>query len=304
MALRQTAPLAWCGWRIQVPEQWRPLRVAGDWDRGSMIIGDATEAVAQVSWSRPKKKRFDAGRSFARRLKRMRRTAASGGPEPEGFAETAWSPGDDEHPAFWAGYAPDAGLVVEALTSAEAPKRKQRSVTRRGLPTLRASRPAEPTPWAVYGASFVSPPGFTLRDRRLKLGDIALRTRSRDRKTLLLRAVYPADLALARRELADWLEFPVFKEHRRFRPEMVDPNWQVDSFGRTLGGVRRVGRKRIPRPLGWIASRHSSGAVVHDEELDRLLITELDTPAPHGEAALAGIVETMGWAHFEPEGLW
>jgi len=304
MARIGSSMLAWAGWRMRVPESWRPLRIEGEWRKGSIIVGDAAEAIMQVKWMRVTRKNFDAARWARRRLKKVRRAPAAGGPSPKGFPDPAWAPADPDagRGAFWYGYAPAAGLLVGVLTSAGVSRKGQRAVASTALPALRASGRDDPTRWAVFGASFESPPGFAVRRRRVHLGDVALQLTAPGRSTLLLRQVYPAALALARRELPLWLEFPVFKEHRRFRPADVQEAWRVESFGRTLEGLRRQGRKQLPFPLGVCAPRWSEAAVVHDAELDRLLIVEYDAAGRADKDRVARAIGAMNWAHFEPGG--
>lgn len=284
--------LAWAGWLMRVPSDWRALRVAGDWGRGSMVVGDATEALMQVKWLRVPPERFDAARWLRRRLGKVAGDSAGDGPRPQGFSETAWaSRRGGANGALWYGYAPEAGMVIEVVVGG-----RRRTAEQRVLPSLRASARGGATRWAVFGSSFESPPGFALVAQRLQLGDVALLFRGADRSRFVLRQVYPAQLALARRDLADWLEFPVFKEGRRFRPTERTRDWKIDLFGTELAGVLRTGRKQLPLPLGWIAPRRSIGAVVHDRALDRLLIAEHDSRGEPDEALLATALRSMNWA--------
>ena len=298
---RNDKRLAWAGWQMRVPEDWRPVRIEGAWMRGSMIVGDADEAIMQVKWWRPTKRDFDPGRWIRRRLKKVGRRPADRGPAPHGLSHSAWAPAEpnDGRGAFWYGCASDGGLVIEVVTSAALAKKAQRTVSDRVLPTLTVSAPDRATRWAIFGASFESPPGFSLRNQRVHLGDVVLQLSSSRRDTLLLRQVYPAELALARRELAKWLAFPVFKEHRKFRG--AETEWSVDSFGRKLEGVKRAGRKRLPSPLGFCAPRRSVAAVVHDDELGRLLVAEYDSLEPGGDDVVAAALGAMNWAQLGPE---
>jgi len=299
-----SSSLAWAGWQVRVPEHWRPLRIEGAWEKGSIILGDEGQAIMQVKWWRHENESFDGARWTRRRLKKAgAKAAADGKPAPPGFENAAWVPGrGPAQAAVWYGCAPAGRLVMEVVVSGEMSKKDQRTATSRALPTLKVSAHDAPTRWAIYGASFESPAGFVLCDRRLKLGDIALRLSSKRRERLVLRQVYPSALALARRELAKWLEFPVFREHRKYRPANPPQKWSVESFGRQLDGIRRAGRKRFPFPLGVLAPRYSAAAVVHDEQLGRLLVAEYDSRGAPDDATLADALASMNWAQLESGG--
>lgn len=251
----------------------------------------------QVKWLRVSPEAFDAERWLRRRLGRVANLSAGEAPCPQGFSKTAWVSRRGEADAtLWYGYAPTAGIVIEVVVG----KRKQ-ATEQRALASLRVFAHGAATRWAVFGSSFESPPGFALLDQRLQLGDVALLFRSGDGSRLTLRQVYPAQLALARRDLADWLEFPVFQERRRFR--LADPvrDWKIHISGTEMAGALRAGGKRLPFPLGRFAPKKSIGAVVHDRALDRLLIAEHDAPGEPCEAVLAAALRSMNWALREEE---
>jgi len=299
-------PLAWMGWQLRVPHDWRPVRIDGEWRRGRMVVGSADAPVVRLRWWRPGARRFDAERWLRRRLRRLGlRPAAPRGPAPAACSYTAWAAEDElreEHRGLvrlWYGYAPAANLVLEAAVNVEAPRKARREVAARTLSSLIVYEQGKATRWAVFGASFESPAGFRILDKRLLLGDLCLRLRGEARSTLLLRQVYPAELALSRRKLERWIEVRPFRERRRYRPAVEPRPWQVESFGRRLEGIRRRGHKRLAFPLRFCAPRNTLSVVVRDTELDRLLIAEHDTPGEPDETLLGALVGRMNWARFE-----
>jgi hypothetical protein len=172
-------------------------------------------------------------------------------------------------------------------------------VLRRVLPALRAAGPDDAVPYAVFGAGFESPPGFRLQAWRFLLGDMALRLVSpRANSALVLRQVYPAQLALARRPLARWLTERVFAEHRVFRPLGDLESAMLEAQGRELPGIRQKGRKTLPFPLGAVSALESVHAAVHDPEVDRIFLAGHDARYPLREEvvrrALAGMSVTGG----------
>ncbi len=301
--------MAWVGWQMRIPPEWRPLRIEGGWDRGAVIVGDMNEPVLQLKWWRPGKKRFDADRWVRRRLRSLR--ARSGGPEgpsPKGFSHTAWVPesillgAGEKLLRFWYGYAPAADLVVEVSASPEAAINARKEVMSKMIPSISVYGRGDATRWAVFGASFESPAGFRMINKRLLLGDLALLLAGADGSRLMLRQVYPAELALGRRNLERWVKVRPFKEHRKYRLSGLVERYSVNSFGRTLEGIRQWGRKRLPIPLGFCAPRVALSIAVQDQRLDRLLLAEHDAPSRSDEIMLATAVGRMNWDRLQPGG--
>jgi len=271
-----------------------------------MFVGDDREPVLRLKWWRPGKRWFDPERWLDRRVRSAPlRPVNPEGPKPAGFQHVRWIPEAEpkasERPVLWLwyGYAPKADLVLEIAVSSGLATRVKRMIASRVIPSLRAYGLDEATRWSLYGASFESPAGFRMVERRLLLGDITLRLVSADKSRLMLRQVYPATLALARRKLERWLDVRPFKQHRRFRAAGPAERWTVSSFGRTLEGIRLIGRKRLPFPLGFCASRETVSAIAEDKSLDRLLLAELDSPGPPDEALVGRVVGQMNWAMLE-----
>jgi len=201
----------------------------------------------------------------------------------------------------WYGFSASAGLGLELVASGQIDTRQRKALDEIVLPSLGATPAEAPSRWSVFEASFLSPAGFTLERAQLHVGDIALCLRARGGRRLLLRQVYPADLALSRRGLEAWLDHPPFREQRRFRRLGEPQPWQATSFGRTLEGVLRRGKKSLPAPLGPLGRRRSVAAVACDADLERLLLAEYDDPKDADAGVLAEEIGHMNWALFEKD---
>jgi hypothetical protein len=168
------------------------------------------------------------------------------------------------------------------------------------LPGVRCSKASDATRWAVFDVSFVSPPHFDLVERHLYSGDIALRLAARQ-EGLILRQVYPATTALARRPIARWLRASPFKEHRRLRGKTPPQKWTVHRGGYALAGVKSHGRKKLAFPLGWAAPRYHVAAAVAEEALDRLLIADHSSARDLGDRVVRKALQDMNWAKHKQE---
>ncbi len=289
--------LAWAGWRLLVPEDWRPLKLLGSPLKGQMIVGDADRALLSVQWERlPRHATHDGPRWVAQRLDRLGLQPDPSPPAAQRFSHCAWAhevqTEEGKGTTYWLGYADHADLLLALKVNGVLPAAERRLVTRRVLPTLTAGDPSQGSLWAMYGLSFRAPAGFELARRHLFSGDVAMEFRRGQRERLMLRQVYPGDLALGRRSLERWLEAYPFLEHRRLRRGSVRLTPWRDADRPELVGQRRAARKRLPLPLGGLLPFWSSALAVHDRALNRLLIAEHLAPVePDGSLVAAAVTQ-------------
>jgi hypothetical protein len=293
--------LAWARWRVNIPPDWRPIEILGGLEKGKVFVGDADSPVLQIKWSRTRDA-FNPDRWIARRAGRKVAQGAAA-PAPEGFRVLDWQPeaktARKRTRSIWAGWSKRAGLLIEAVVFAL----DRPSVARRArvevLPSLTATPPDEPAGWAVFETSFRTPPGFDCVRRNLRPGSMALLFVKRSDR-LMLRQAYPREAALGRRDLAGWLRAEPFGQLRRkFYPAEDPQPWTVESGGRTLKGLIRRGRRKLPWPLGWPGRLFTVQAVVQDEQLDRLLLAEHSSRRDAGDAVVRDALAGMNWALFE-----
>lgn len=274
--------LAWAGWQLDMPSGWQPLKLSGTPEKGEMIVGDSTCAFFLINWERtPPEGVADVKHWGAERLKRHSVVPQANPPAEAHFTACAWAPGvqteEGKETTYWYGYSESARLLIGVTVNGALPEALRTQVVRDLLPTLRTTPFEAESAWAMYDVSFRAPGGFGLAQRHLFSGDVALEFSRGKQETLLVRQVYPGELALGRRSPESWLESYPFKEHRRIRRSdlKVEP-WQCKARP-ALAGVRRMAWKRLPAPLGWCAPRQTCALAVHDETLNRLLIAEYMT---------------------------
>jgi hypothetical protein len=294
-------PLAWAGWETRIPPDWRPMHIEGDWDRGTMVVGDSEAAVLKLDWCRVRRRRFVPETWLTARVKACAAPASTEPPRPADFPVAAYLP---EVPSrgggsrgIWFGYCEKAGINLEIAVNLAAPGAQQETVWTGLVPALCAGAPDEPVRWAVFDTGFISPPRFTLESRHLFSGDICLRLKRGRGARLTLRQVYPAGTAVHRRKIERWLfKFP-FKEHRRppGREKDAQP-WSFEAHsGTRWSGMRRHGWKRLAFPLQNISARYSVAVGVTDTELDRLLLVEFDGPRDETEVTVRRALLDMNW---------
>jgi hypothetical protein len=277
-----------------MPGEWQPLKLTGTPAKGQMIVGDSVCALFSIQWERLKRGLAQDGRQWVtERIKRHGVLPEGTPPAAAHFSACGWAHGvqteEDKQTTYWYGYAAPAELLLGVTVNGVLPAPVRKLVTGQVLPSLRATAADADSIWSMYDVSFAAPAGFELVRRHLYSGDVALEFAKGRHETLLLRQVYPGDLALGRRTFERWLDAVPFKEYRRLRQAgtTTDP-WQHNA---EVTGVRRSGRKRLPWPLGGIVPRWTSSLAVHDRRLNRLLIAE-HTAAIETDGALCAAAVT------------
>jgi hypothetical protein len=280
--------IAWCGWSLPIPEDWRPLKIEGGHAKGSMMIGDGRQPILLVRWMRTDDQpRFDMQRWLAARFRKQGLTPDDGAPKPAAIDHAAWSCDTTDskggRKTTWYGYASKSRLLMELVTTDLTAPAVRDDIFGARLPRLVVTADDTPCSWNLYGISFASPPGYVLTRCHLFSGDVAIALARGRKDTLLLRHVYPAGLAVERRTLVRWLQAPPFTE-RRF--------WNRRTLATTTSkpGTRTFrGWKRLRSPMGWCAPRFSTAVATLDDAQDRLLIAEHQTTHEHS-------MDTVKWA--------
>ena len=306
-AALQQSLLAWEGWQLAIPPEWQPLKLTGSREKGAVIVGDGEAAILQLKWRRTDRQWAGRGDAWvAARLKQVCAEPEADPPAAAGFTACGWVNGleqeEGKRTIYWYGYSEAGGLLLEVVVNGVLPDRLRQVSARDVLPTLAVTGSDEATMWAMYGMRFVSPPGFRLARRQLRSGDVALEFRKGRAEALLLRQVYPADLALERRPYERWLELYPFVEHRRLRRSTVRTDAWRHATRAGLGGIRRRAWKRLGVPLGWCAPRRSVALAARDQASNRLLIAEYMTAGEMDDAVCAGALGAMSAGAGMPDG--
>jgi len=289
-------PFGWAGWLLAVPGDWRPLRIDGNAERGSVDLGDATEPRAQFAWSTVTRRHFAAGRTLRRVLKRVApktiiSTASEATLEPLLYCT------DGSGRCCFAGYAPLTHRVIQGFLNV--PSGSWGGSETAGMLAELADQQLEMAQkWSFFNISFITPPRFRYRDASLTLGDMRVSLESVDRKPvaeLHVRHVYPAALALSRGNLETWLA----REWTR------DANDRRIKVPEALSGTTPLGRSATctsDRPIRrWILRKtphtiQQRCTAVHDEQHERLLIVRVKDHAEQARTIMQDVIKGMHWS--------
>lgn len=282
--------ICWQGLQVPIQKDWRPLRVEGSYEDGSVTIGDMMAPIFQLRWIRP------ATEQDGKKWIEGRCNSAAGGqtsrkaPHPESFEHVAWIKDlairEESQKTVWWGTATNKEVFVELLLTNLCKPAFSRWVIKEALPLLRVMSKTEESLWQIYSARFTVPPGYVLNHSRLAAGDISLEFKREDRQKLTVRQVYPAALALDRRPMRAWLRNRVTTDRRRL---CVDQEQKSDHK------VKWTGWKRYPFPLGWIVPNRFESLILEDLHLDRLLIAESEWKDGSKTTRVDDIVSAMQW---------
>jgi hypothetical protein len=249
-------PLAWQGWTLSIPAYWNPLKLEGDFDCGSLLIGDLNGPRLALRWATPHEKKFDPD-AWSRRA-----IADEGG-------------GADAKPRDIAGW-----NGVREWSDSESPDRKVwvgfSSISRRVLQIVgrNSDHPADSSrdaalDWSVFDLSCRTPREWRLSEQRLNAGDLMLAF-SRGRERMCIRQVALAHLALKRMPIARWLDKQAARHRQHYR---AIGNAEPISIASRDGLSTRLTRRRrfcwsrnVPPELTLLA--------LHDQTRDRLVLLE------------------------------
>jgi len=290
--------LAWAGWKLRMPSEWQPLKIEGNKDKGQIIVGDTTCAMFIVKWERSGKRAVkDGDKWVAQRLKKHGALPESNPPAGDRFSACGWVHGlqteEGKESTYWYGYAESAHLLLGISVNGVLPAHVRKKIVRDVLPTIEAVPASEGSLWSMYDITFKAPAGYELSHRHLFSGDMALEFEKGKTDTLMLRQVYPGELALSHKGHEKWLNSYPFKEHRRVRRSTVNIEpWQHPSRAE-LRGVRRTAWKMLSAPLGWCSPRRSTALAVHDSSLNRLLVVEHMTRHEGDQSVCFSALEMM-----------
>ncbi len=289
--------IAWHGWRLNVPDAWNPVKVDGDRDQGVLLLADMFQAKLGLRWRRMK--RGDpvqwANRSLEAEVGKLAAAEAVDYPMPEG---SDWRVSklyiDKEPPGrdIWVGWSQKSGRVLEIVHHA---KTRDPVLADQVLPSVSDTQSTDPQAWSIYDFSAITSAEWSLKWFRLNAGDLTLAF-ANQRRSIRLRQVGPASLALSRMELDDWIG-QLDKAYRKIYREaqnLSDVTLQLPT--RALKGRSGVFRRK--RRLFW-AFRFANEVRTlgfHDPVRNRLLMAQGDD-----EPAMREMIATMGWASREVE---
>lgn len=273
IANRKSQLIAWQGLSLRVPATWNPVKIEGDYDRGSLLLADLSSPRLGVRWRR-------AGRgepkAWADRALRDELGAQAAG-EAIDFAMAppdAWNVGrlyvDRDPPGrdVFVAWSTRTGRVIEIVYNAA---ERDDVLAKTILPTL-TDTPADATHhWSIFGLDLQSPAGLALQSFALNAGDLSLTFGKANTRTTV-RRIGPASLALSRQPLSKWLTISQKSHKKMYRPPARGEPTTLISDGRQLSGLTTIIHRRRRLFWAWFVPKSITALAIHDAANDRLLI--------------------------------
>ena len=298
--------IAWAGYVVSAPESYRMAAVTGAYRRGTFALADDDRVRLELAWDTAGGRRINAERITRRCVAR-----AAGGRrrakrlqienvQLEGFTNVVRWRGTNpkqrqkESCDHVVGY---CSLTKRFLRMAYQPGTEEQddAFRQRMLPTIRDQHPDRPQKWRFFGIGFDAPAGLLYEDAKLNLGDMSVAMADAKRRRLLtVRYVYPADLALARQDLRQWLMAFLRTRPQRYATvgeDRIEPLTSPYDNGLAVLARRRLAGwlwpwQRFRRQLTWL---------IHDKAAGRLILLQAAGNRPQLLARL--LDEAVGGLH-------
>ena len=304
-------PFAWSGYCSLIPESFRLTKATGHADAGQLVLSDDDRNRLEMAWGHVRRRRFDARKVFVKRI-----SSESDVPRDQVEAtldvisDSSFDPllhwADKEKKVdHYLGYAPETRRVVHLTYQRESAAEDAafRDVFLRHL----VDQPIDqPQMWAFFSVSFVAPPKFRHQDDQLNIGDMTVHLTNKvgwyQEERLMVRQIYPARLALGRKNLEAHTQTWLLEKSDTYRPKL---RWLQLKRIPILEGMRTSRGpaftatshlRWLARPFLWRWPRLKRTWMVHDEAVDRLLLFELGGKSYPEPRQIEQLLDGVHWA--------
>ncbi|HPD15202.1 MAG TPA: hypothetical protein PLE19_09640 [Planctomycetota bacterium] len=277
--------LAWHGIAFDVPDDWCPGSVEGDYANGYLRVEDEASVRLELRWETPRRGAPSASDLVDSYLKQTRKKLPRGAPEPRvdrgrAIRELAGL----DHEAFtWRGgfrahsvllVAPGAARVVHARVFFEEGN-EEKALARRIFGSLRVGPHDGLEEWSVFGLSFRMPQEWRLEHSSLRTGCLQLVFQAGGDQLEVARQSL-AEFTLRKAALAQWLEGFFAKAWSTYRLSSEPAEYRGHPAARCTG----VQSLRA-RPLAALRRRrHATALAWHCPQADKLFALRCDSTTP------------------------
>lgn len=304
-------PFAWAGLILNVPSDYRLVRIDGNARKGMIGLADDQRLRLELAWGMPRKGRFNADRILRRKLKRAmpfsdrRRAKDHIQIRKLPAFDTLLGYRDEEQELDrWFGFITATRRAVEIVYHHGSAKENKRFHDQL-LPSL-ADQPLDgPQKWSFFDHRFVTPGRFMYRDSTLNLGDMKVRltawNRGLSRASVIVRLIYPAELALGRLPFEDWLTDHVALRKRAHRPryrKLFHRGGVVfDAIDTKLGpGLVADAYLRWQfKAISWGLPWRLRTWLIHDQKNNALILIDAQDKLLRLDSIVDTIVDGMQW---------
>lgn len=269
-----SAKIAWQGWCMPIEDDWHLLKIEGNHREGAVFIGYPEIPLLEIKWKRLKNPYHAEAKDWLMQIFNTSKYDKNP-PCPQSFSSSAWifkhKVKNDNYLNIWIAIGKDQKTIIELITTNNTPDYVQKKIFHKLLDEIVLYTENQNWFWAINNISFSIPARFTLRDKHLFCGDIGLLFDSSERETLTVRQIYPAKLALSRKDMKSWLLNYPFHQKRK---TVIKKEETWNDKQSNLQGIRLKATKKIAFPLGWLDPFSSDIIIAHDQKHDKLLAAD------------------------------
>lgn len=300
--------VAWCGLKLTVPPAFRPSKITGGQRSGRLNLADDDGPRMVVRWTKVTRPWFNPRelvqaqllRGVSRRARR-RLTGQITAVANEHFEPMLVLSDEKTVATRCVGYDPRTRRLVELLYR-HGSARQDAQVRQITFTSACNQLPNDPQRWAYFDVSFVVPAGFRYLRSKLNVGDMRIWLSNRRWRPgkIMLRQVYPAQLALQRFRLDMWVEQMVYDQRREYRIARSRGGSKNDFDKlRTPHGDGLMCDVTLRRAIGlirWRAPRVQRNGMIHDQAHNRLIVFQVADRADRIDATAKILIDQLHWA--------
>jgi hypothetical protein len=268
--------LAWQGIAFDVPADWCPSQLQGDFKSGYLRVEDELRVRLELRWESLRKRLPEASDLVDNFLRQTRKKLGRRQPEPDivrGRSVPALEPQDHEVFTWRGSFNAHSLLLVCAETRRVVHLRvffeagdEQKALTRRVFASVSSGPQDGQLEWNVFDLGFRLDADWRLESSALRTGCLELAFRE-GRDELVVARYSLAELSLREATLKQWLARTLGKPLRGFRVEVDEEASFRQHAALRFGGRSRAGAK----PLGLFRRRrHLTGLAWHCPEADKI----------------------------------
>ena len=290
----------WHGIAFDVPDDWCPGKLEGDFTNGYVRIEDETEVRAELRWETAKRRVAPASKLVDNYIKQARKKTRRKDPSPTIDRDRGVKRlGHLDHEAFtWRGAYNAHSLLAVCPTTRRVVHLRVffddadalKPLTRRIFGSLKTGPKDGKAEWSAFGFGFVAGDSWRLETSGLRTGCLQFLFADGEDELEVTRFSL-AEILLREATLEKWFRGTFHKALRKFRFET-----RADRF-RELAALRCEGvMKWRARPFGLFRRKRRLRAVAwHDVELDKVFVVRLVTTTPDDPQleAIAGSVSSQ-----------
>ncbi|MFW6162414.1 MAG: hypothetical protein ACODAJ_06560 [Planctomycetota bacterium] len=272
----------WHGIAFEMPQDWCPGRLDGDFRNGYVRIEDETEVRAELRWETGRRRRASASQFVDNYIKQVRRKTRRKDPDPtierDRYVKAL---GDLDHEVFtWRGVYNAHSLMAVCPTTRRVVHlrvffeegQEQKALTRRMFASLEPEPREGLAEWSAFGFRFLVGEQWQMESSGLRTGCLQFLFADGDDELEVARFSL-ARMVLRDKGLEPWLRSTMRKTLRKFRLETEETEYEGWPAVRCEGALRLVAR-----PLGLFRRRRRVRVLAwHREDVDKIVVVRLVT---------------------------